>query len=72
MKNISAELAQVNVGLKCNLLANLETKTEDQCLCDEFRAKQEFQEEPARYRLSLKPEDYFKALSTVAFKQVIM
>ena len=70
MRNISKELTEVNVRLRCSLLTNLDTKAEEECLLEEFLAKQEFQEEAVRFRLGLKPQDYFKALSTVAFKQV--
>ena len=71
MRKISRELTQAKAELDCSLLTDLDTKSEDQCLLEEYLARHEFQEEPVNFRLGLKPEDYFKALRTVAFNPVI-
>ena len=69
-QEISTDLNRINLNLKCDLLSGIEYKSESQCLEEEARSFDMFQDDRVFQRLKQHPDDYFKQLKTVAFEKV--
>ena len=67
---IVSNMASMDLNLKCDILSDLNAKTENQCLQDEASSFQLFQENQVLQRLLLDADNYFDQFKTIASKKV--
>ena len=67
---VALNLESIELSLQCDMLTNLNSKTESDCIQEEASAYQLFQADQVNQRLKLKPDQYFDQFETVAFRKV--
>ena len=63
-------MENIDITLQCDMLTNLNSKTESDCIEEEAAAYQLFQSDHVTQRLKLNPDEYFGQFKTVAFRKV--
>jgi len=67
---ISLNMTNAKIDLKCPMLTNIGSKTEERCLEEETESKELFKDTQFHKRMRLPSKQYFREFHTVAFQKV--